>query len=304
MGHVLGGYRIDGLLARGGMGRVYLATQLRNQRQVAFKVLPLHDADWEFIERFEREARAVSQLSHPAVVAFEDMFEAKKHYCIAMRYEPGGSVAQLVEREGPLPPERAALFVHDAALGLWAAAQRGIVHRDVKPDNLLISEDGHAKIADFGLARGRETVPLTRTGMVMGTWAYMAPEQWDDMRKADHRSDLYALGCSFFAMLTGTVPFPGSSSDELMHKHLHDEPPDLADLLPDLHPDIARIVRKLMRKLPDQRFQTGKQLAEALKPHIDEEKALPMGTYLLLWVACLLGMACLGLAVAWQLGVF
>ncbi len=296
-GQVINGYRIDERLGSG----VYLATSQRTRRRVAFKVLPLHDSDWEFIERFEREARVVKRLKHPAVVGFEEIFKTDVHYCIAMHYEPGGSVNQLVEREGPLPPLRACLFVHDAALGLWAAARKGIVHRDVKPDNLLISADGHVKVADFGLARGRETVQLTRTGMVLGTWAYMAPEQWDDMRKVDHRSDLYALGCSFFAMLTGTVPFPGSSSDELMEQHLQRPAPDLSLLMPDLDPRIADIVHKLMQKDPADRFQTGKELADALTPLIDGERPGAARRHTLLWVLCALALCGLAAAAAWEL---
>ncbi len=269
LGRTLAGYKIQDLLGEGAMGAVFRARQLKLKRTVAVKVLPpALSNDRELIERFEREAQSLAKLDHPAIVPVYDMFEAEGLYFIAMGYCGGGSVKELMAAEGRLEEQTAAEIVFQTALGLWAAAEKGIVHRDIKPDNLLLTVEGRVKIADFGLVKaanegdGEFTVP----GTVMGTPATMSPEQWRDSRKTDHRSDLYSLGCTLYMMLTGAQVFPGPSSANLMEQHLMHPAPNISVSRPGLSSAMGQIVTRLLQKDPIHRFQTGKELAEAIAP--------------------------------------
>jgi serine/threonine protein kinase len=268
IGRELHGYRVARVIGHGGMGAVFLATPVRLDRPVALKVLPpALVSQRHLIERFEQEARAIARLHHPAIVQVHDMFEAEGLYVIAMEYLAGGSLRGLVKRAGPLPEERAATLASDAALGLWAAAEAGIFHRDVKPDNVLLSERGEAKVVDLGLARmGEQPQELTRDGTVVGTPPYMPPEQWKDSHLADHRSDLYALGCTLYQMLTGEPPFPGPAPYNFMNQHLTAAPPDPRMRRPELSDAMRWIALQLLAKDPADRFQTGAELARALAP--------------------------------------
>ncbi len=268
VGRCLNGYRIERCLGRGGMGVVFKAEQIALGRTVALKVLVLRgESEGEFIERFQREAKAIAGFEHPHIVAIHDMFSAEGMFCIAMSYQSGGSLKQMLKDVGPLPEVRVAALVRDAALGLWAASERGIVHRDVKPDNLLLGSDGRVRVGDFGLARAAEdALELTQSGALLGTPAFMPPEQWEDLRKADHRSDLYALGCTLYQLLVGRAPFRGPSGANLMKQHAEQPPPPLRDACPQASEEMAKIVATLLEKEPSRRFQTGLQLAKALEP--------------------------------------
>ncbi len=267
LGMTISGYRVERKLGQGGMGAVYLAEQLKLKRKAAIKVLPpelsMHPP---LIERFEREARALARLDHPHIVPIYDLFSHEGTFCIAMAYLDGGSVRDLLRREGFVDEARSAALVRDAAQGLWAAAQKGIVHRDVKPDNLLLSADGVVKVADFGLVKQGEATELTRTGTVLGTPAYMAPEQWEDSRMCDHRSDLYALGCTLFQLLCSRTPFVGPQTTNFMKQHVSDPIPRLRVKRPDVSSEMAQIVERLLQKRPEDRYQTGEELARALEP--------------------------------------
>ncbi len=266
LGQTLRGYRIESFLGAGGMGSVFLATHARMQRKVALKVLPNDFAnDPEMVERFRREARAVADLEHPAVVPVYDMFCERGLYCIAMAYIEGGSLRQLLRERGRLGQIEAARLIHQAALGLVAVARRGIVHRDIKPDNLLLGKDGVLRIADFGVARCRNTATLTQGGALIGTAKYMAPEQCRDGRLADHRSDLYALGCTLFELLTGRPPFAGPGTCNYIEQHLFQPPPDLRALRPDIAAEMAQLIARLLAKDPEERFAHGGELASALE---------------------------------------
>ncbi len=248
------------------MGAVFLATHLRLQRSVACKLLPQHlSSDRRLIERFEREARALAKVVHPGIVPIHDMFELAGHYCIVMAYADGGSLGELLARQGPLPAERVAQLGSHAARALCAAARHGIVHRDVKPDNLLLTADGRLFVADFGLARvAEDSHTLTREGSMMGTPAFMAPEQWENSHNADHRADLYALGCTLYALLTGRPPFQGPATSEFIKQHLLEAPVPPRKLRPELPEAIERVVLKLLEKDPARRYPDGEALAVAL----------------------------------------
>ncbi len=265
-GRTLNGYRFDQLLAEGGMGTVYLATHMRLQRTVAVKVLPPHLArEEDLIARFQQEARVLATLDNPTVVPIYDLFYADGYFCIAMKFVKGGSLKDLLIRDGALEEKRAAELVKQAALGLWSAAQAGVVHRDIKPDNLLLSEKGDVLIADFGVAKMLQAEkPLTVHGESVGTPGYMSPEQWEDCRQVDHRSDLYSLGCALHELLAGDLPFAGPSSVNYMKQHTFRAPPDLREVRPGLSSRIRHVVAKLLAKKPEDRFQTGEELAAAL----------------------------------------
>ena len=261
-------YRVERLLGRGGMGAVFLATHTRLDRQVALKVLPDELAkDETFIQRFEREARAIAQLQHPAIVQVHDMFEDQGDYFLILEYLGGGSIRDLLEDEGPLPEWAAACLIRYAALGLHAAAEAGFVHRDIKPDNLLLTQNGEVKVADFGLVHTEAAgTTLTEVGTTVGTPAYMAPEQWEDIRTCDHRTDLYSLGCTLYELLTGEPPFLGPSVTNFMTHHLTREAPSLRAKRPDVSPGMEQIVMCLLAKKQDDRYATGAELAAALEP--------------------------------------
>lgn len=278
-------YHVTGLLGTGGMGAVYKAEHRMMQRTVALKVIR-HNiiASRAALERFEREVRAAAKLSHPNIVAAYDAEEAGGLHFLVMEYVDGISLDKLIERRGPLAPHEAAQLIRQAAAGLAHAHQQSMVHRDIKPQNLMVTRKGQLKILDFGLARlataaTEESIasdlpakdqPIaagaTRAGMVLGTPDYIAPEQVANASAADIRSDLYALGCTLYYLLTGTPPFAGGSMLDKLSSHLSKTPPPLADRRNDLPPDLIAIVDRLLAKDPAYRFQTPSDLATAITP--------------------------------------
>ncbi len=260
------GYRIDGMLGAGAMGAVFEAVQLSLGRKVAIKVIPpLLAKDPESMQRFEQEARILACFDSPFIIPIYDMFQHEQLYCIVMAFADGGSVEGLLQRERRVSPRRATGIVRDAALGLFAASSQGIVHRDIKPGNLLLSARGQVRIADFGLAKlSRNAQVLTAPGIVLGSAAYMAPEQWYDTAELDTRCDLYALGCTLFHLLTGRLPFVSNSPEEMMRFHLESDPPEVSDYCADCPTALADIARKLLEKAPERRYQDGSKLARDL----------------------------------------
>ncbi len=265
---ILKGFRIEKKLGKGGMGVVMAATQLNLNRKVAMKFLPrLRFRVQDVFDRFKREAKTLARLDNPYVVPIYELFESKGHLCIVMGYAEGGSVRDLIKSEGRLREEHAAALAQQTALGLWAASLEGIVHRDIKPGNLLLCKNGRVRIADFGLAKQLdESTRLTHDGSILGTPAYISPEQWSGEGNPDHRSDLYSLGCTLYEMLAGTRPFETKARHEMIKQHIMDTPPDVRDSRPEISEAMATIVARLLEKDPDKRFQTGVELAEALEP--------------------------------------
>jgi serine/threonine protein kinase len=262
----LGPYVILAEVGRGGMGRVYKAMH-RTLRQIrALKVLNKDESrNPKVVARFQREARIVAKLDHPHVVR---IFEFEKDpekglYYIVMEYVDGGSVSRILRRQGKLPWQQTVEILLQVARGLSEMHRLGLVHRDIKPSNILIDKAGTAKLADLGLARhqgdGGDT-QLTATGAVMGTIDYMAPEQIVDVRHADVRSDLYALGCSLFHMLAGRVPYPEGSSYQKIQQQIHEPLPEVGPLAPDVPFQLVLILNRLTEKDPANRYQTPAEL--------------------------------------------
>ena len=268
----LGPYEVLGPLGAGGMGEVYRARDARLGRDVAVKVLPGHlTEDPEALSRFELEARAVAALSHPNIRGIHDVGREGEVVFAVMELLDGESLRARLER-GAVAPRKAAEIAASVARGLAAAHEKGIVHRDVKAENVFVTKDGHVKVLDFGLARrvepadGGEGGGAARTspGLVVGTPATMAPEQVNG-DPTDHRADLFALGCVLYEMLAGIAPFLRDSARESMVAVLRDEPPDVRSRRPETPADLARIVHRCLEKSPDERFQSARDLAFALE---------------------------------------
>jgi serine/threonine-protein kinase len=288
-GYFLGQYRILDHIGQGGMGRVFKAEHRTLNRLVAIKVLAsrlLKTARAQ--ELFLREVRAAGRLMHPNIVtAFDANPEGHRTYLV-MEYVDGPNLSQLIRKDGPPPVGQACEYIRQVAQGLHYAHLKGMVHRDIKPGNLLLQTEVLAgpggepvvtptvKISDFGLARLNESTPDTadsehgsgerRRSVLMGTPDFVAPEQARDLHAADARSDLYSLGCTFFHLLTGRVPFPGGNALEKLVRHATEDAPAVERLRPEVPPPVAAIVRRLMAKLPEDRFATAAEVAAALAP--------------------------------------
>jgi serine/threonine-protein kinase len=280
-GRVLDGrYQLGSLLGVGGMGTVYLATDRVLERQVAVKVLRSSDAqDPLFVERFRREARAAARLSHPNIVAvFDSGSDADQPYLV-MEYVPGESLAQLLHRQGRLAPLRAVELAIQVCAALAAAHAQGLVHRDIKPANVLVGPDGQVKVTDFGIVKASAATTLTGTGTVLGTAAYLSPEQAQG-HPVDARSDLYGLGCVLYELVCGSPPF-GSGGDRspvaIATRHVRElpEPPSLRN--PQVDPALDQVVLTALAKDPAQRYQSAVELHHALQGVLagDAAPALP-----------------------------
>jgi hypothetical protein len=257
-GSVFAGYRIDGLIGRGGMGMVYRATNVALNRIYALKVLaPELVEDEHFQERFKREIRIAASLQHPNVVGIHYAGEHEGLLFLAMDYVHGTDLREILKKDGALHPERAVDLLTQAASAIDAAHARGLIHRDVKPANILITvkeAEEHAYLTDFGVAKRFDTVAdLTGTGMVVGTVDYMAPEQITGGR-IDARTDIYALGCVFFQMLSGRVPYERDNSVAKLFAHVSDPPPSLQGELAELYPTFGPVLEKAMAKEPGDRY--------------------------------------------------
>jgi predicted Ser/Thr protein kinase len=267
----LGRYRLLTQLGQGGMGTVYLAQDTKLDRRVAIKVLPAVSVnDAGAVARFQREAKALAKLSHPGIVQAFDSEAVEGRHFLVMEYVEGTSLADVLKDKGAVSPARAADYTHQAALALHHAHEKGLVHRDLKPSNLLLSRDGQVKILDLGLARFLQDQigdpSVTREGAGLGTPDYASPEQFRDARKADVRSDIYALGCTIYHLLAGQVPFPGSSLAEKLVAHEVKEPAALEKLCPEIPGGLTLVVARMMAKDPAERFQSALEVAQALAP--------------------------------------
>jgi hypothetical protein len=273
------GYRIEELLGRGGMGVVYRAEHLGLGRKVALKLLTPELAENQgYRERFMRESRMAARLEHPNILPIYEAGEAEGQLYIAMRYVQGSDLAKLLEREGRLQPERAIGLLDQVANALDAAHRGGLVHRDVKPANILIAPElgpgstEHCYLCDFGLLKHFDSSDdLTSTGQFVGTIPYVAPEQIEG-RALDGRVDVYALGCVLFQCLTGTVPFDREGDVAVIYAHLQDPPPSARRLRPELPAELDELVARALAKAPGDRFATATELVAAartvLRPHL------------------------------------
>ncbi len=257
-------YRIVRRLGSGGMANVYYALHQALARPLVVKVLHTHLArDPEMRERFRREAESASQLVHPHICTILDYAETEDAIYTVMPFLAGGSMADLLTRDRTVAPVPAAAISAQVASALDYAHRRGIVHRDIKPDNILFDEDGNALITDFGIATARFHGRLTGTGRAMGTPHYMSPEQAMG-KMVDGRSDLYAVGVMLYEMLLGFPPFDGADSYSVGYKHVHEAPvaPDVVDSR--VPPALTAIVLKCLAKAAADRYQRGADLADAL----------------------------------------
>jgi hypothetical protein len=258
------------------MAEVYLAEDERLQRRVAVKVLPAaFAAEGTFRARFEREARAAARLQHPHILAVYDFGQQDDTTYLVMPFMNGGSLAQVIARaRGPLPTEKLVQWTAEIGSALKYAHDQGIIHRDVKPGNMLLGPQEHLLLADFGIAKVvDETTALTHTGTGVGSPEYMAPEQATG--KADYRSDIYALGVVIFQMLTGRVPFTAHTPVQVIMQHVKAPPPSPRTLNPSLSPQVEAVVLRALAKAPEQRFQSATELADALKVALAGRPATP-----------------------------
>jgi len=262
----LAGYRVERLIARGGMASVYLAEHLRLHRKVALKLLaPELAADERFRERFLRESQLAASLDHPNVVPIYDADEADGVLYIAMRYVEGSDLRGLLRDEAPLEPVRALRLPTQAAAGLDAAHRRGLVHRDVKPGNLLLGEDEHLYVSDFGLTKQASSQSgLTATGQLVGTVDYVAPEQIRG-ETVDGRTDVYSLACVLYECLAGAKPFEKDTEVAIIWAHMQDPPPSLTDKRPELTSGLDQVLAKGMAKEPAARHTTCRELVDAAR---------------------------------------
>ena len=282
-GETVGGYEVKSMLGAGGMGAVCLARQISLDREVALKILPGRFAsNPDFLVRFTREALSAAQLTHHNVIQVYDVGSDKDIHYISMEYVRGESLADMVRRDGPLQPDDAASYVLQAARGLKYAHERGIVHRDVKPDNLMVNEHGIVKVADMGLAkmRGEAEKPvaaglnprlaqakgdLTLQDVAMGTPAYMAPEQARDATNVDFRADQYSLGCTLYYLCAGKPPYSGSTAMEIISKHMDAPPPRLDATSRKVPGGLNTILERMVAKAPTDRYDNLGEVIEDIE---------------------------------------
>jgi serine/threonine-protein kinase len=276
-GRQLGDYRLLRRLGRGAMAEVYLAEQCSLNRQVAFKVLKTELAkDETYVRRFQREAQAAAALVHANIVQIHEVGRIDQIYFIAQEYIQGLNLRQWMNRNGTPDLRMALIIMRQVAAALTKAAEQGIVHRDVKPENIMVTRSGEVKVADFGLARlaSEDAVNLTQVGMTMGTPLYMSPEQVEG-KALDPRSDVYAFGVTCYHMLSGSPPFDGETALSVAVQHLKKSPEPLENIRTDLPPALCRLVHKMLAKKPEKRHQHPRELLRELHKlqleHLNEE---------------------------------
>ena len=284
-GLVLGKYIIQDKIGEGGMGEVFVAEHRRMKRPVVVKILPATAMESEYsIRRFQREVEAAAKLQHPNIVTAFDAGEEHGIHFLVMEYVEGEPLGSLISKEGPFTLTQALSCVLQTAQGLEYAHAQGVVHRDIKPNNLLLNTNGEVKILDMGLARiedGTATISvkdgdsLTQKNQIVGTIEYMSPEQVDDSSQADGRSDIYSLGCTFYRLLTDEPPFHGDSIVKTLLAHRMKPVPSIRDKRPEAPAELDEIMQRMMAKLPEDRYQSATELLEDLKACIQVVQQAP-----------------------------
>jgi len=267
-GRTLGEFQIIRRLGKGGMAEVYLAEQTSLQRQVAIKVLRTEFlSDAAYVKRFKHEATAAGGLNHPNIVQVYSIGEQDGIHFIAQEYVRGGNLRDLMRKRGPLELPLALHLMKQVAAALQVAGAAGIVHRDVKPENILLTKKGEAKVADFGLAQltqGGERVAMTQVGITMGTPLYMSPEQVAG-KPVDHRSDIYSFGAMSYHLLAGKPPFTGETALTVAVQHLNEKPRPLKEYRPDLQPAVCNLVMQMMAKRREDRYADAQTVLADIK---------------------------------------
>ncbi len=265
-------YEIGKRIGRGGMAEIFQARDILLDRPVALKVLfPEFATDPAFVERFRREAQAAANLNHPNIVGVYDWGKVNNTYYIAMEYVNGRTLADILKQSGTLTPMQVCDLISEVASALISAHLNGVIHRDIKPGNILVSTTGQVKVADFGIARalgaGVEQ-GLTQTGAVMGTATYFSPEQAQGA-STDQRSDIYSLGIVMYEMLCGVAPFTGENAVAIAYKQVHEHAMPLTQRLASIPIDVAAIVAKCMEKSPDERYSSAEQVRDELRRFVE-----------------------------------
>ena len=275
VGQSLGDFSLEEFVGGGGMGAVFRAVDTRLNRNVAVKVLSTHQSgDAEMTRRFQVEAQAAARLDHPHIARVHQVGEDRGLPYIVFEYIAGQNLRDLVGKNGPLQLEKALQFTSQIASALLHAWQRGVVHRDIKPSNILVDDNSNAKLVDMGLARSHHIEEsdhdLTASGMTLGTFDYISPEQARNPKDADTRSDIYSLGCTLFFMLTARPPFTGGTALQKLLQHQGEEPPRVSDLRPELPEGVTGLLAKMLAKRADRRYQNPAELLGALLALFEE----------------------------------
>src|SRR5213593_469557 len=264
---VEGKYKIERMLGKGGMGAVFLAHDLTLEREVAIKLLPPDIAqDDQVVRRFQQEAKTAAKLDHPNIIPiYRVESEGGLNYFV-MKYISGTSLEDLLDKKEPLAMPELQRILWEAACALGHAHQRGVVHRDVKPANIMFDHDGRVMLTDFGISKALQAATgFTATGMIIGTPHYMAPEQAKG-QAVDGRADQYSLGVVAYRMITGQLPFSGDSVHTILYKHIFEEAPRTSSIRQNVPPFLSEAISRALAKEPDQRFPTMEDLATAVWP--------------------------------------
>ena len=270
---ISGRYKILEMIGGGGMANVYLAHDMILDRDVAVKVLRLDFANSEeFIRRFHREAQSATSLAHPNIVSIYDVGEEESIYYIVMEHVNGQTLKQYIQKNSPVPIEEALLIMEQITSAISHAHQNHIIHRDIKPQNILLDQRGNVKITDFGIAMALSATSITQTNSVLGSVHYLSPEQARG-GVANHKSDIYSLGIVMFELLTGRLPFSGESAVSIALKHLQSETPSLRRWNPNIPQSVENIVLKATAKDPFHRYESVEAMEADIRTSLDPSRA-------------------------------
>jgi serine/threonine protein kinase len=273
---IRGRYKLIDERGRGSFATVYVARDVENNHIYAAKVMHAElSNDDELLARFQREAHILLNLSDPHIVRIDDYGDDNNTHYIVLDYIDGQSLKYYMTNDGPMEAQRALNYARQIAEGLDTAYKQGVVHRDIKPQNILINTKDMVKITDFGLARGRETVTLTQSNVFMGTAYYISPEQAESGRSADTRSDLYSVATVLFEMLAGRPPFEGETAVDIVIKHMNEKVPSICRLRPDLPIEMDTFMQKALAKAPADRYATPREFIVALEQLQERIQAQP-----------------------------